>query len=256
MKYIMTIAGSDPSGGAGIQADLKTITRLGAHGLTVITAVTAQNSAGVAAVHKLPAGFIAQQIETLLSDVTPDAVKIGMVYSGEAIREVARLIRGHITAPVVLDPMIRASAGGDLLERDAVHVLKEVLFPLVDVVTPNLEEAALLSGTTVRDWEGMEEAARKIKGMGPDVVVTGGGLGEACVDLLYDGRDVYRFSGPEIQTPHTHGSGCVFSSAMAVFLAEEGDPVKAAGSAHAVTREAIRGGYPCGKGSGPVRMGL
>jgi hydroxymethylpyrimidine/phosphomethylpyrimidine kinase len=253
MKYVLTIAGSDSCGGAGIQADIKTISALGVHSLTVITALTAQNSLGIDAVHEIPTRFISQQIETTLGDVFPDAAKIGMLSSGKAIRAVAKMIKRYEIPRVVVDPVLRASTGKSLLVPEAVSVLKEILLPLSRVVTPNLDEAEILTGKRVRTLKEMEEAAKHLRSRGPEVVVTGGHLKGKCVDLLYDGRKVYHFSGPRINTEHLHGTGCVFSSALATFLALEDNVIKATGLAHDFTRRAIERSYPCGKGIGAVR---
>lgn len=253
MKYILAIAGSDSCGGAGIQADIKTITSLGAHALTAITAVTAQNSLGIVSIQKIPSKFISKQIEAIVQDIYPDAAKIGMLYTGAAVKEVARVIKKYRIPRMVVDPVLSASTGKGLLESEAIPMLKEILFPLARVVTPNLDEAEILTGRKVRNVKEMEEASKMIKSFGPDVVVTGGHLKGECVDLLYNGRDMHRFWGSRIKTEHTHGSGCVFSTALATFLALEDDVKKAAELAHAFTRHAIEGGYPCGKGAGAVR---
>jgi hydroxymethylpyrimidine/phosphomethylpyrimidine kinase len=255
LKYILAIAGSDSCGGAGIQADIKTITSLGAHVLTAITAVTAQNSQGIAAVQKIPANFISKQLETILEDIRPDAAKIGMLLTGAAVREVTRVIKKYGIPRLVVDPVLRASTGRKLLGAEAIPLLKETLIPLASVVTPNLDEAEILTGRRVRNLKEMEEASKAIKGLGPDVVVTGGHLKGECVDLLYDGRDIHHFSGSRISAKHTHGSGCVFSSALATFLASEDDVKRATELAHDFTRRAIERGYPCGKGAGAVRPG-
>jgi hydroxymethylpyrimidine kinase/phosphomethylpyrimidine kinase len=253
MKYVLTIAGSDSCGGAGIQADIKTISGLGAHPLTVITALTAQNSLGIDAVYEIPATFISQQIETTVGDVFPDAAKIGMLSSDEAVKTVAGMIKRFELPQVVVDPVLRATTGKSLLVPEAVSLLKEILLPLSHVVTPNLYEAEILTGKRVRNLEEMEEAAKDIKGLGPDVVVTGGHLKGECVDILYDGKAVHRFSGSKIDTEHVHGTGCVFSSALATFLALEKNVVEATEQAHVFTRQAIERGYSCGKGVGIVR---
>jgi hydroxymethylpyrimidine/phosphomethylpyrimidine kinase len=253
MKYVMTIAGSDSCGGAGIQADIKTISGLGAHPLTVITALTAQNSLGIDAVHEIPTTFISQQIETTVGDVFPDAVKIGMLSSGEAIRAVAKMVKRFELPRVVVDPVLNASTGKNLLAPEAVSLLKEILLPLSRVVTPNLDEVEVLTGRRVRNLQEMEEAAKHIKDLGPDVVVTGGHLKGECVDLLFNGKTVYHFTGAKIDTEHVHGTGCVFSSALATFLALEENVVKATEQAHEFTKKAIERGYPCGKGAGAVR---
>lgn len=255
MKYILAIAGSDSCGGAGIQADIKTITSLGAHPLAVITAVTAQNSLGIAAVQGIPAKFISKQIETTVKDICPDSAKIGMLFTGAAVKEVVRMIKKYGITRLVVDPVIRSSSGQRLLSPDAIPLLKKKLLPLARVITPNLEEAEILTGKRVRNLQEMEEASKVIKRLGPDVVVTGGHLREECVDLLYDGKDIHYFSGPRIETEHTHGSGCVFSTALATFLALEDHVKKATELAHNFARQAIERGYPCGRGAGAVRPG-
>lgn len=253
MKFVLTIAGSDSFGGAGIQADIKTIAGLGAHAFTVITAITAQNSLGISAIHPVPPDIISKQLETIVDDRMPDALKIGMLYSKAAVVEVAEFLREHRILNVVLDPIMRASTGYPLLQPEAFSVFKDVLVPLVRVVTPNLHEAAVLADRAVLTAHDMTEAAKAIKGMGPDVVITGGHLQEDCVDVLYDGRQIHRFSGPRIEAKHTHGSGCAFSTSLATFLSEEMEITKAVKLAHDYTREAILRGYACGHGSGAVR---
>lgn len=255
MKYILSIAGSDSCGGAGIQADIKTITSLGAHPLTAITAVTAQNSLGIASIHRLPASFISKQIKTMLEDITPQAVKIGMLLTGAAVRAVAGMMKKYGISNLVLDPLLRASTGKRLLEPGAIPILRDVLFPLTRVVTPNIDEAEILTGKRIRNLKEMEEASKAIKELGPDVVITGGHLKDNCVDLLYDGKDIHHFSGSRLTIEHTHGSGCVFSTALATFLAMEGDIKRATRLAHDFTRKGIKDGYPCGRGAGVVRPG-
>ena len=253
MKYILTIAGSDSGGGAGIQTDIKTITSIGAHALTAVTAVTAQNSIGIAAIHEVPEGIIAKQIETVVEDVFPNAVKTGMLPSPGAIKETARLIKEKGLEKVVIDPVLRASTGQDLIDFSTITLLKDSLFPVADVVTPNLEEAGVISGIRVDSIEDMEKAARAIKALGPDVVVTGGHLeGEKCVDLLYYGKEVYYFSGPKLNALNSHGSGCVFSASLATFMAMDHDLVEATRLAHDFTRRALKEGYPCGRGAGVI----
>lgn len=256
MKCILAIGGSDSCGGAGIQADIKTITSLRAHALTVLTAVTAQNSLGVVAVHKVPVGFISRQLETVIDDVVPRAVKVGMLYCGAAVKEVARVIKTYKLRHVVVDPILRASTGNRLLEAKAISLLKEVLLPLANVVTPNLYEAGFFVGRKVENLEEMVEAAKVIKVMGPDVVITGGHLRGGSIDLLYDGKDFHQFGGPRIDAIHTHGSGCVFSTALATFLANDNDVITATKLAHDHTVRAIKYGYACGRGAGTVQAGL
>jgi len=252
MKYVLTIAGSDSCGGAGIQADIKTITALGSHALTAITAVTAQNSLGVSAVHELPLEFISMQLETVAEDVSPDAVKLGMLPSGGIIEAIAKAIRRYGFKNVVVDPVMKASTGRELMDAATVTLLKEVLLPLADVVTPNLYEAGILAGGKVTKLDEMEWAAREIKKLGSDVIVKGGHLEGSCIDILYDGKNMYHFHGERINTSNTHGTGCVFSSSLATFLAMEKDIVEATRLAHEFTRRAIEQGYPCGRGQGAV----
>ena len=252
MRYVLTIAGSDSCGGAGIQADIKTITHLKAHALTALTAITAQNTLGIDGIHDVPPGFISRQITTILLDIVPHAVKIGMLATGAAIREVAKILKKHQLPNLVIDPVLKASTGRNLLESDAIPLLKEELFPLAQVVTPNLDEAGILTNKKVQSVEDMEGAAREIQKWVPNVVVTGGHLQGECVDLLYDGKDVYLFSDPRIETEHTHGSGCVFSTALATFLAMDYNIIEATKRTHDFTRNAIEQGYPCGKGAGVV----
>ncbi len=253
MKCVLVIAGSDSSGGAGVQADIKTISSLGAHAFTVITAVTVQNSLGIRAVHRLPAGFIIQQAQAVIEDFSPDAVKIGMIHSGDAVKEVVRLLELHPLPNVVLDPLCKATAGGALAEEGAYPLVAKLLLPLARVVTPNMNEAEKLANRSVRTLEEAKEAAVIIKGMGPDVVITGGHMEEECVDLLYDGQGFHEFHGSRIRSRHTHGSGCVFSSALATFLSMGRNLADATGWAKAFTRQAILDGYACGSGNGPVR---
>jgi hydroxymethylpyrimidine/phosphomethylpyrimidine kinase len=252
MRYVLTIAGSDSCGGAGIQADIRTIAALGAHAMTALTSVTAQNSLGIVAAHDIPEGFISLQIKTVIEDQFPDAVKTGMLSSGPAVREIAAVIKEKGLRNLVVDPVIRASTGRQLLESSAIELMKEELLPLARVITPNIDEAGALTGRTVKDLAGMEEAAREIKDLGPDVIVTGGHLEESCVDLLFNGKDVYYFQGTKLETANTHGSGCVFSASLATFLALEYNIQEAARLAHDFTRHSLEKGYPCGRGAGVV----
>ncbi|MBW1919693.1 MAG: bifunctional hydroxymethylpyrimidine kinase/phosphomethylpyrimidine kinase [Deltaproteobacteria bacterium] len=251
-RYVLAVGGSDSSGGAGIQADIRTITSLGAHAFTAATAVTAQNSRGVLVIHRVPARVVLEQIQAVLHDLAPDAVKIGMLLSGTTAREVARVVKRNKLSCVVLDPVLRASTGKALLEPAALSVLKKELLPVVSVVTPNLDEAQALSGKRVKNLKDMEEASKFIKGMGPDVVITGGHLSKECVDLFYDGKEFHRFRSSKIRTKYTHGTGCVFSSALATFLALGYNTFSSAKKAHDFTRQAIKEGYPSGRGTGTL----
>jgi hydroxymethylpyrimidine kinase/phosphomethylpyrimidine kinase len=252
MKCVLSIAGSDSGGGAGIQADIKTITGLGAHALTAVTALTAQNSLGVSAIHPVPPGFITRQIKTVVEDRPPDSVKVGMVFTAAAVKAVSRMIAEYSLSPVVVDPVLRASTGRLLLEPNAIRLLKERLLPLSAVVTPNLDEAELLTGRTVRTLKEMERAALEIFRMGPRVVIKGGHLERGSSDLFFDGEEVVVFQGKKITSTSTHGTGCVFSSALATFLALGRNMKDAVQSAHDMVRKAIRGGYIVGRGAGTV----
>jgi hydroxymethylpyrimidine kinase/phosphomethylpyrimidine kinase len=255
MKYILVIAGSDSCGGAGIQADTKTITALGAHSLVVVSAVTAQNSMGIKAIHQIPAGFISEQLAAVMEDVVPDGIKIGMLYSKGAVEAVVKFLRQYPLSNIVLDPLIKSTTGDLLIESDAISVIKEHLLPIVDVVTPNLNEAAVFTEMKIENKGDMIAAAKRIREMGPDTVVTGGHLKGSCIDILNNGK-THQFAGARIETEHTHGSGCVFSAALATFLAHGKDMFHATKLAHDFTRCAIINGYPCGRGSGPVYSGF
>jgi hydroxymethylpyrimidine/phosphomethylpyrimidine kinase len=252
MKCVLSIAGSDSGGGAGIQADIKTITSLGAHALTVITALTAQNSLGVSAIHPVPPGFIARQIKAVVEDRPPDSVKVGMVFTAAAVKAVSRMITDYALSPVVVDPVFRASTGRLLLEPGAIRALKEHLLPLATVVTPNLDEAEILTGKRVRTLKEMERAALEIFQMGSQVVIKGGHLERGSLDVFFDGKEVTVFPGKKIVSTSTHGTGCVFSSALATFLALGRNSKDAVQSAHDMVRKAIRQGYPVGRGLGAV----
>jgi hydroxymethylpyrimidine kinase/phosphomethylpyrimidine kinase len=252
VKYVLTIAGSDSCGGAGIQSDIKTITSLGAHALTAITAVTAQNSMGISGVHEIPVEFIAMQIGSVVEDVFPDSVKIGMLSSGRVIENLAGMLGKYRLKNIVVDPVMRASTGRDLMDASSVALLKDSLLPLARVITPNLHEAGVLAGFNVTNPEEMKLAARELKKLGPDVIITGGHLEGMCMDILYDGKDVHDFHGERIATENTHGTGCVFSSSLACFLAMGKHIVEAARLAHQFTRGAIERGYHCGRGAGVV----
>jgi hydroxymethylpyrimidine/phosphomethylpyrimidine kinase len=249
----LSIAGSDSGGGAGIQADIKTIHSLGAHALIAVTSVTAQNSLGIRAIHEVPAKFISIQIETLLDDLFPDAVKIGMLFTGAAVRAVAGCLKKNSVENIVIDPVMRASTGRLLLEEGALQDFRDRLLPLATVVAPNLEEAGILTGRSVENLEQMKEASKEIQKSCPHVIITGGHLEGECTDLLYDGTGYHAFRGPKLETGFTHGSGCVFSAALATYLALGRDVRDAAGLSHDFTRKGIARGYACGRGAGVLR---
>lgn len=257
MIKVLTIAGSDSGGGAGIQADIKTIFTLGAYPLTVITALTAQNSRGVDSILKVPPDFVAAQMETVISDMSPHATKTGMLLNGGILKAVVRTLERYELPFLVVDPVIVSSTGEVLLESNAVDILREQLLPLATLVTPNLHEAEVLSGHEVGNVEEMMAAAKRIKEFGPaNVIITGGHFKKDCVDILYNGKEVYRFGGPRIESENTHGSGCVFSAAMATFLAMGNDVKKGAEKANSFTRRAINNGFRVGKGPGTLQPPL
>jgi len=253
MARILTIAGSDSGGGAGIQADLKTITVLGAYGMSVVTALTAQNTMGVQAVHPAPPDFVALQMESVLSDIGADAVKTGMLVNREIVLTVARQLRQYQIKTLVVDPVMAAESGHPLLDASARSAMAENLLPLAHVVTPNLSEASQLCGFEVSNLAGMEAAARRIHTMGPRwVLVKGGHLKSDAVDLLFDGHGIQTFSAQRVDNPNTHGTGCTFSAALAALLGQ-GLPVpKAVASAKAFITKAIVHGLSLGSGHGPT----
>ena len=257
-RRVLTIAGSDSGGGAGIQADLKTIAANGGYGMSVITALTAQNTQGVKGIHPVPVDFVARQLDAVLPDIGADAVKIGMLYSAELIALVARKLREYGAAHVVLDPVMVAQSGDPLLREDAVEALKAHLVPLAEILTPNIPEAAALLGRKISGASEMPAAAIELAELGcRNVLVKGGHLeGKDSDDCLYlgDGKPVVRFPAVRVETRNNHGTGCTLSSAIAAFLAR-GDGVEAAvRRAKEYITGAIRAGaaYRLGHGHGPV----
>ena len=250
----MTIAGSDSGGGAGIQADLKTFAALGVYGTSALTAVTAQNTLGVTAIHEVPTDVIAAQMDAILSDIGADAVKTGMLSSSDIIETVAKELQRHSIAQLVVDPVMVAKGGDRLLQEDAVESLKTRLLPLATVVTPNLPEAEVLTGITIRNTKDVRNAARAIVSMGAkSVVVKGGHLaGKEALDIFYDGIGFREFSAPRIDTKNTHGTGCTFATAIAAGLAKGSPLVEAVAQAKTYVTEAIRASLDIGSGHGPL----
>jgi hydroxymethylpyrimidine/phosphomethylpyrimidine kinase len=254
---VLAIAGSDSGGGAGIQADLKTMLALGVHGMTVVTAVTAQNSLGVQGYWELPAAAVRAQLDSVLGDIGAQVIKTGMLASAELAEVVSESLAGY-GAPVVVDPVAISKHGDSLISAGALDVIKDRLLPLTTVVTPNLLEANLLTGLTITDEADMLAAAKRIAALGPDwVLVKGGHLPGNPVDLLYGARTaggdrVFRFPGRRIDSEHTHGTGCTLASAIASYLAMGADVPSAVESAKEYVTGAIDGGFPLGAGIGPV----
>lgn len=253
MKTGLTIAGSDSSGGAGVQADLKTFSALGVFGMSVITAITAQNTCGVTDIREMDNAIIRAQMDAVYDDIQVDAVKIGMLSSSAIIEEVAAGLKRHRASRVVLDTVMISKSGSHLLREEAVSTLIQRLIPIAEVVTPNLHEASALVGFAVKDAATMEKAAIAISEMGArHVVVKGGHLaGDAC-DMLYDGACFTLFPNERIHTAHTHGTGCTFSSAIASGLARGMDVKDAVAMAKRYITTAITHGFPLGKGVGPT----
>jgi len=251
---VLAIGGSDSSGGAGIQADLKTALALGAHGMSVVTAVTAQDSHGARDYWEVPATAVRAQLGAVLDDIGVDAVKTGMLASAPTVAAVADALASY-PAPLVVDPVLATSHGQPLAAADTLAALTRLLLPLATVVTPNLGEAARLAGMEPgpASEPDMIAAARRVRALGPRwVLIKGGHLAGDPVDILSDGDQVLRYPGERVATPHTHGTGCTLASAIAVGLAR-GDGVPAAvTAAKEYVTAAIRSGFPLGSGTGPV----
>ena len=257
-RRALTIAGSDSGGGAGIQADLKTFAANGCYGLSVITALTAQNTMGVSGIHPVPVEFVRRQLKAVLGDIGADAVKVGMLFSVPLIETVAAVLGEFAIAPVVVDPVMVAQSGDRLLEADAIDTIKTQLLPLATVVTPNLPEAQVLLGRTISGQDELYEAARDLAQFGcRAVLVKAGHLdGAASTDILYlaDAQRFVALEGERVDTRNNHGTGCTLSSAIAAGLAQGGDLEAAVRSAKTYIQRALQAGstYRIGQGHGPV----
>jgi hydroxymethylpyrimidine/phosphomethylpyrimidine kinase len=255
----LTIAGSDSGGGAGLQADLRTFTRCGVHGCVAVTAVTVQNSVGVTGIVEIPPDVVSAQIRAVVEDIGVQAAKTGMLASASIISAVAStcldLGIGASGVPFVVDPVAASMHGDPLLRADAMDALRDELFPLATVLTPNLDEVRLLVGLDVRDRTGQREAARALHGLGPRwVLVKGGHLvhDPVCVDVLYDGSSFTELPAPRTDTPHTHGGGDTFASAITSELARGASVPDAVGYGKHYVTQAVRYSYALGAGVGPV----
>ncbi|PKB72584.1 MAG: bifunctional hydroxymethylpyrimidine kinase/phosphomethylpyrimidine kinase [SAR202 cluster bacterium Io17-Chloro-G7] len=249
----MTIAGSDSGGGAGIQADLKTFAALGVYGTSALTAITAQNTVGVTAVHEMPTETISAQIEAVLSDIGADAVKTGMLASSAIIQCVASELQRRPVPWIVVDPVMVAKSGDALLWEDAIESLKTLLVPLASVITPNIPEAEALTGMKIDSDAQMLAAARKFISMGAKSVVIKGGHREGpATDLFFDGSSFHEFTSARIETVNTHGTGCTFASAVAAGLAKGMSLLDAVELAKEFVTEAILRSFPVGRGHGPL----
>jgi hydroxymethylpyrimidine/phosphomethylpyrimidine kinase len=251
----LTIAGSDSGAGAGIQADLKTFGALGVYGLTVITAITAQNTIGVRAVQEIEPGVVAAQLDAVAEDFEIAALKTGMLSSAAIIEVVAQGIRRHRLAPLVIDPVMVAKSGDRLLRQDAVDALRQSLLPLARVVTPNIPEAEVLSGLTIRTVDDRIAAAQRIQTFGAEAVVVKGGhvAADPVIDLLVDHDGVKEFSAPRVATNQTHGTGCTFSAAITAGLARGLDLSAAVGEARSYVSRGLRDAPGLGHGHGPLQ---
>lgn len=255
MKRALTIAGSDCSGGAGIQADLKTFSAFGVFGMSAVTAVVAEDTVGVQAVFELPAAIVTEQVRSCIEDIGADAVKIGMLSNREIVLAVARVLREYRLPNIVVDPVMVAKSGDSLLSDAARATVREHLLPLARVITPNRFEAEVLSGRPIGGLDDAKAAAAALHASGCEwVVVKGGhlpGVREA-VDVAYDGREHHELRAPLLDTPHTHGTGCTFSSAIAAGLARGLEPLEAIRRAKEYITEAIRQAPRLGRGHGPT----
>lgn len=251
---VLIIAGSDPSGGAGIQADIKTVTALGGYAATAITALTVQNTRGVSAVHAVSPGVIAAQIDAVMSDIGADAIKIGMIGDVEAARIIKAALERYTDIPAVLDPVLAATSGGALAKEGVAGFIAEHLVPRAAVITPNKDEAEALTGICVNDREGMIEAGRKLLGLGARAALVKGGhmSGETVEDILVTENEVCSFTNERIETNSTHGTGCTLASAIATGLAQGVSLEDATARAIEYVHQAIKTAPGYGGGHGPL----
>lgn len=249
---VLIVAGSDSSGGAGVQADLKAVSALGGYGMTAITALTAQNTTGVFGVHLVPPDFVRQQIDVCVQDIGVDAVKTGMLANAAIIDAVAAAIEAHKLPNLVVDPVMVAKSGARLLDEDAVETLRTRLIPLATVITPNIPEAEALLGRDIKSLQHMYEAAHDLTELGCRAVVVKGGHREGdAVDVVFDGKKYHEFRWPRVETRNTHGTGCCFASAIATGLAQGYTVADAVGRAKRFITAAIEHALDLGKGHGP-----
>lgn len=250
---ILTIAGSDSGGGAGIQADLKTFSALGCYGVSVLTALTAQNSVGVQAVHNVPPAFVTEQLESVKGDLRPDAAKTGMLATAGIIRAVAAGLSVFPAGMLVVDPVMVSTTGHRLIDSTAVDALVTELLPLAAIITPNLYEASALLERKITRVSQMEQAAGELHALGAKtVLLKGGHLADSATDYFFDGEMGEFLKAERIDTPHTHGSGCVLAAAVAAYLGRGCDMAAAVRKAKTFITEAVRNAYQVGRGPGPV----
>ena len=256
-KRVLTIAGSDSGGGAGIQADLKTFSALGCFGMSAITALTAQNTVAVTGIYPVPADFVGLQIDATISDIGVDAVKIGMLNAPDVIQEVAKKLKEYEIKNIVLDPVMVAKSGDKLLQDFSIHALKHDLIPLARIITPNIPEAEVLSGEKIKDRYDLEKVVKLLLELGPEAVLVKGGHFEHSESpdcLALRTGEIIWLEATRIDSPNTHGTGCTTSSAIAAYLAHENDLITAVKFAKKYIHSAIIAGadYKIGNGHGPV----
>nr|VFK45541.1 MAG: hydroxymethylpyrimidine/phosphomethylpyrimidine kinase [Candidatus Kentron sp. TC]VFK61109.1 MAG: hydroxymethylpyrimidine/phosphomethylpyrimidine kinase [Candidatus Kentron sp. TC] len=257
-RKVLTIAGSDTSGGAGIQADLKAISAIGCYGMSVVTALTAQNTRGVTGIHAVPPAFVSEQISAIFTDMGADAVKIGMLHRVGIIEAIAARLRTHDAKHIVLDTVMAAQSGDELSRTDAIEAMKRHLMPLAEVVTPNIPEAEILLGRKLDSVEDMRRGAEALAEYGSrNILIKGGhGRGSDSTDFLYlaDEDRMATFRGERVDTRNNHGTGCTLSSAIAAYIAKGHDVEAAVGKAKSYIERALRAGaeYAIGQGHGPV----
>ncbi len=248
LKTALTIAGSDPTGGAGFQADLKTFKAMGVYGLSIPAVLTAQNTRGVISIHEVPADFFSEQLDMLLKDVMPDAVKTGMLYTPEIVEILSQRIRERSLRNIVVDPVTVSSTGVSLAKAGTLNAIKRSLLPLTRVITPNIYEAYLLSGIDINNENDMKDAALKLRDLGTEaVIITGGHLQDKAVDMLFDGEE-FIFLENEMIAGEFHGTGCAFSSALTAGIALGYDLKASAVKAKEFVFNAMKNAIPLGKG--------
>lgn len=257
MKSVLTIAGSDSSGGAGIQADLKTMIANGVYGMSVITALTAQNTMGVDGILEIDSDFVGLQLDSVFEDIRPDAIKIGMVSSVDSIKIIAERLKKYKAKNIVLDPVMVATSGADLIKKDSVRVLKENLFPIATLITPNIIEANVLSGIKIESKEDMISAAKSIFDTYKcPILIKGGHSKDNSDDLLYHAKGYKWYEAKRIDNPNTHGTGCTISSAIASNLSKGYSLEKSVANAKAYITSAIKSKLNIGNGRGPLNHGF
>lgn len=253
MHTVLSIAGSDSSGGAGIQADLKTITCLGEYGMTVITALTAQNTTGVQSVEAVSVQMVKAQMDSVFQDIPPEAVKLGMIATPDIMEAICVKLEEYQAGNIVVDPVMVATSGSNLMENRTVRTLKERLIPMADIITPNISEAEVLSGISISGKEDMEKAAKRIAEYCPgNILIKGGHLTETADDLLYADGTVTWISGKRHDNENTHGTGCTLSSAIATFLAKGNGMEESVRKAKEYVAGAIAANLNLGNGRGPL----